>query len=364
MPNIMDYLKWRGDITFKQVPINEVDKIILARFSNMPFSEIGLQEKDTIGNIALKMANLEDKSFIWNGDKEFINAIGKTKRYKELIVTDYLEIKDLLAEKQFAAITIWLPNKVKYISYRGTDTSLVGWKEDFNMTFMKNIPAQKEALNYLNKIAQKYRDKLIVGGHSKGGNISIYASMYCENKFKRRILEIINADGPGFNEEVIKSKEYLEISERINTYIPQSSIIGRLLEHEDNYEIIFSTQKGILQHDMYSWQVEGVTLVRIPQLTDKSQFVNKVVRNWLQNTTLKQRENFVNIIYDVLVTTEVTDFTEFEIDTLKKVVKAVKSYRNIEKEDRKEIEEMIKLLFQSIFNTLKQKSTEEVEIKK
>ena len=183
MPNIIDYLSWRGDLSFKQAEINEVDKIILARFSNIPFSEIELKEKETIGNIALKMSKLEDKSFIWSGDKEFINAIGKTKRYKELEVTDYSEIKDLLAEKQFAAITIGLPNKIKYISYRGTDTSLVGWKEDFNMTFMKDIPAQKEALNYLNKIAKKYRDKLIIGGHSKGGNIAIYASMNAEDKF-------------------------------------------------------------------------------------------------------------------------------------------------------------------------------------
>lgn len=357
MPNIIDYLNWRGDLSFKQSQLNEVDKIILARFSNLPFSEIVLKEEDTIGNIAIKMSKLSDKSFIWGGDKAFVTAIGKTKRYKELKVTDCLEIKDLVAEKQFAAITIWLPNKVKYISYRGTDRSLVGWKEDFNMTFMKNIPSQKEALDYLNKIAKKYRDKLIIGGHSKGGNIAIYASMYCENKLKKRILEIINADGPGFNEDVIKSKEYLQISERISTYVPQSSIIGRLLEHEEKYEIILSAQKGILQHDMYSWEVEGGDLVRIPQLTSNSQFVNKVVRNWLQNTTLKQRENFINIIYDVLVTTEAKDVTEFGTDTLKKIVKVIKSYRNIGKEERKEIEKMIKLLFQSIVSTWKNKET-------
>lgn len=363
MPNIIDYLKWRGDLSFKQSELNDVDKIILARFSNMPFGKIELQEGDTIGAIALKMSKLNDKSFIWSGDKEFINAIGKAERYKELKVSDYIEIKDLLAEKQFAAITIWLPNKLKYISYRGTDTSVVGWKEDFNMTFMKDIPAQKEALDYLNKIAKKYKDKLIVGGHSKGGNIAIYAAMYCENKFKKRILEIINADGPGFNEEVIKSKEYLQISERINTYIPQSSIIGRLLEHEENYEIVFSTQKGILQHDMYSWQVDGINLARIQELTNDSQIVNKAVRNWLQNTTPKQRENFINIIYDILVTTEVTDFTEFETDTLKKIARVIKLYRNIEKEDRKEIEEMIKLIFQSIVSSLKNKNQIEENIK-
>lgn len=353
MPNIMDYLNWRGDLSFKQDSLNEIDKIILARFSNLPFNDISLEEVDTIGNIALKMSKIKDESFFWNGDKEFIESIGKTKRYKDLKVSDHMEIKDLLAEKQFAAVTIWLPNKLKYISFRGTDTSLVGWKEDFNMTFMKNIPSQKEALSYLNKIGEKYRDKLIVGGHSKGGNISIYASMYSKPKIKKRILEIINADGPGFNEEIINSKEYLDIVERINTYIPQSSIIGRLLEHEDNYEIIYSIQKGIMQHDIYSWQVDGMNLVRIPELTNDSQFVNKVVREWLQNTTSKQRENFVNVIYDILVTTEAKNFTDFGIDRLKKIKTIIKSYKNIEKEDKKEIEVMIKLLLKSAITTIK-----------
>lgn len=354
MPNIIDYLNSRGQLSFKEEPLNEVDKIILARFSNLPFSEIELKEKDTIENIALKMYELDDKKFFWNGDKEFINAIGKSKRYKKLKVMDFLEIKDLLAEKQFAAITICLPNRLKYVSFRGTDTSLVGWKEDLNMSFMKDIPSQKEAVKYLNYIGKKYLlSKLIVGGHSKGGNIAIYSSMKCKSKIKRRILEIINADGPGFNEEIIKSKEYLGILERINTYIPQSSIIGRLLEHEDEYEIIYSTQKGILQHDMYSWQIEDSKLVRIQELTTNSKMVNKVVKNWLEVTTTKQRENFINIIYDVLVATEAKDFTDFGVDTIKKITAVIKSYRNIDKEERKEIEEMIKLLFESTMKSIK-----------
>ena len=358
MPNIMKYLEFRGDFTLKQDELNEIDKIILARFSYLPFKEITLDRKDTIENISIKMKDLSLDKFIWKADKEFIIKLGKAKRYKNLKVTDYQEIMDLQAEKQFAAVTILLPHRLKYISFRGTDMSLVGWKEDFNMSFMKDIPSQKEAVKYLNNIGKSSFSKLIIGGHSKGGNIAVYSGVFCEEKIKRKIIEIINADGPGFDEEIITSENYLKISEKVNTYIPQSSIVGRLLEHEEDYVIIHSTEKGLMQHDIFSWQIEGTRLKRIQKLTGESQFVNKVVRDWLKSTTPKQRENFVNIIYDVLISTDAKDFNDFGVDTFKKISAAIKSYKNIEKEDRKEIEDMFKLFFESAIKTLKDKRKE------
>jgi len=353
MPNIMDYLNWRGDLTFKQDKINEVDAIILSRFSYLPFKDINMEKVDNIASISNKMKDLSLDKFIWREDKEFIIKLGQTNRYKDLIITDYREILDLDAEKQFAAVSIWLPKGYKYISFRGTDMSLVGWKEDFNMSFMQNIPSQLEAVKYLNEIGSKYIGKLIVGGHSKGGNLAVYASMFCKDRMNKKIVEIINADGPGFDESVFNTENYIKILEKVNTYIPQSSIIGRLLEHDEDYEIIHSTQKGIMQHDIYSWQVNATNLVRVPSLANDSQFVNKVVRDWLRNTTPEQRKNFVNVIYDVLVATEAKNVHDFGIDTVKKVTTVIKSYKNIDKEERKEIETMIKLMFESAINTIK-----------
>ena len=162
MPNIMKYLEFRGDLTLKQDELNEIDKIILARFSYLPFKEITLDRKDTIENISIKMKDLSLEKFIWKADKEFIIKLGKSKRYKDLKVTDYQEIMDLQAEKQFAAVTILLPHRLKYISFRGTDMSLVGWKEDFNMSFMKHIPSQKEGVKYLNNVGKNPFCKLII----------------------------------------------------------------------------------------------------------------------------------------------------------------------------------------------------------
>lgn len=360
MPNIIDYLNWRGDLSFKQDKINEVDAIILSRFSYLPFKDIDIEKIDNIANISNKMKDLDLDKFIWKDDKEFIIKLGQTNRYKDLIITDYEEIMDFEAEKQFAAVTIWLPKGYKYVAFRGTDMSLVGWKEDFNMSFMQNIPSQLEAVEYLNKVGTKYLGKLIVGGHSKGGNLSVYASMFCKDRVKKKIVEIINADGPGFDESIFNTENYIKILEKVNTYIPQSSIIGRLLEHDEDYEIIHSTQKGIMQHDIYSWQVNATNLVRITNLTNDSQFVNKVVRDWLKNTTTEQRKNFVNVIYDVLIATEAKSIHDFGIDTFKKVTSVIKSYKNIDKQQKKEIETMIKLMFESAVKTIKDKRKEDV----
>lgn len=354
MPNIIDYLNLRGDLSFNQTDIEEVDKIILSRFSYLPFKEIKLDKKETIGSISNKMRNLEIEKFIWKDDKKFIEELGKTKRYKELIVSDYKEILDIEAQKQFAAVTIWLPNRYKYISFRGTDMSLVGWKEDFNMSFMKDIPSQLEAVTYLNDIGRKYRGKLILGGHSKGGNLAIYSAIFCKDRIKKKIVNIINADGPGFDKSVISTENYKKIVDKIDTYIPQSSVVGRLLEHEDEYEIIQSTQKGIMQHDIFSWQVNESKLVRIQSLTKDSQIINTTLKNWLKSTTIEQRERFVNVIYEIILAAEAEYISDFKIDIPKKIKNIINTYKAISTEERKEIEKVMKILFESVINTLKE----------
>ncbi len=359
MSNIIDYIKWRGDLSFSQAPINEIDNIILARFSYLPFKYIELNDMETIESISNKMKDFDIERFLWDDDKEFIQILGQANRYKNLKTLNYVEIFDGAAEKQFAAITIMLPNKISYISFRGTDSSLVGWKEDFNMGFMENVPSQKEAVNYLNNIAKKNRDKLIIGGHSKGGNLAVYSAIFCEDKIKNRIERVINADGPGFDKSVIQTENYKKILNKIETYIPQSSIVGRLLEHEEEYQVVKSIQKGVMQHDIYSWQVEPLELVRIPTLTNNSEIFNGIVRDWVKNTTPEQRKNFINLIYEIITTTDAKSLGDFSKNTAKKIGIILNSYRNVNEEDRKEIERMVKLILESAFKVLKENMTSE-----
>lgn len=354
MPNIIDYIEWRGDLSFENSPINEIDDIIFARFSYLPFKYIELKEIDTIENIALEMKDLDIENYLWNDDKVFLQKIGNCKRFKDIKVSDYIEIFDEAAEKQFAAITLWIQKNQKYISFRGTDSSLVGWKEDINMGFKKDVPSQKEAVKYLSSMAEKYKDDLIIGGHSKGGNLAVYSAVFCKDSVKNRIERVINADGPGFDKSVILTDNYKKILNKIQTYIPQSSIVGRLLEHEEEYQVVKSIQKGIMQHDIYSWEIEPTKLIRIPTVTNNSEIFNGIVSDWLKNTTPEQRENFINMIYEIIMETQAQRTSDFRVETAKKIGIILNGYINVNPEDKKEIEHMVKLILESIFKVLKE----------
>ena len=358
MSNIIDYLKWRGDLSFEVSPFNEVDSLILARFSYLPFHDIYLEQRESIKNIGNKMRIIPKSNFVWAEDKEFIEELSKTKRFQDLIVSDYIQKTDSEMEMQFGAIIIWLPNGEKYISFEGTDMSMIGWKEDLNMSFRTNIPSQIEALEYLEKIANKYTCNFRLGGHSKGGNLAVYSAIFCEDEIKERITDILNADGPGFAEDTISSLRYKKIASKVHTYIPQSSVIGRLLEHEEKYTIIESKQKGIMQHDIFSWQVEATALKKITNLTSESQTTSKILKEWLNNTTPEQREYFINTIYEIVGKTEAKTITEFSSQWFKNIKKIIETYKTMNEYDKKQMEEMVKLTLNLIVSCVKSELVE------
>ena len=176
MSSINDYIKWRGDLKLSsEHKFNELDSLILARFSYLIFHKIEMNKVETIESISKKMAHFKNNEFLFNGDKEMITLLGKSRRFKDLKVTDYVRNNSKKEEQQFSALVIHISKKSLYISFVGTDENLYGWKEDFNMAFMDEVPCQKLGTSYLTQIAQKYWYKKIrIGGHSKGGNIALY----------------------------------------------------------------------------------------------------------------------------------------------------------------------------------------------
>lgn len=341
MSNILDYIKWRGDISLSNSKFNELDNIIFSRFSYLPFEKIKMKENETIGQLAKKFEKVNDEYFNMQDDKKLIKEIGNVDRFKDLIISDYYALTDYKKEKQFVAITIHLGGGEIYLSYGGTDNTLLGWKEDFNLSFMINIPSQLEGLKYIKKVAKKYTEKMHLGGHSKGGNIAVYSAIFAPKTIQKRIIDITNHDGPGFDKSIIEREEYKKIIKKVHTYIPQSSIIGRLLEHEEEYIIVKSMQKGVMQHDIYSWQVLGTEFIKEEKITNGSEMINETVRNWLKTTTPEQRESFINILYEVITTTKAKTFKEFTSSWAKNIGIILKTYKHINEKDKKIIGQMI-----------------------
>lgn len=354
MSNIVDYIKWRGDLPISVSPMNEIDNLILARISYLPFEKIHLKERASFEELAPKFLALEPEAFHQIDDIDLIKEASQSARFKDILFSDYVENINPKVEEQFAAVTVWLPNNELFVSYRGTDASIVGWKEDFNMSFMMHIPSQLEGVEYLENIARKYLFKRIrVGGHSKGGNVAVYAGIFCKPNVQNRIIEITNVDGPGFDKAIIETEEYNRILTRIHTYIPQDSVIGRLLEHEEKYKVVESIEKGIMQHDIYSWQVEGPCIQGFEEVTNGSEVVNEVVRSWLKNTTPEQRENFINVVFDLIGTTNASTVHDLSNVLLKNIGKVADSYKNIGEDEKKELKEITKILVKSSLETLK-----------
>lgn len=357
MSNINDYLLWRGDLPIEKDGFNELDGMILARFSYLPFNRINLTKKETIESISYKLRNFKDEEFNYHGDKDMITRMGKSTRFKDMIVTDYIENNDAETEKQFAAVTIHISDKEFYISFCGTDNSIIGWKEDFNLSFMENIPAQLEGVKYIKEIAEKYTGKIRIGGHSKGGNIAVYSAIASNQKLQDRIVKVTNYDGPGFDKNVTENEKYKRILCKIFTYIPQSSIIGRVLEHEEKYEIVQSIEKGIYQHDIFSWQVMGTNLIKVKNVTNTSEFINKTIRTYLEETTPEQRKIFIDMVFDLLEATNATTFREFSTEKMKNIGTIIKTYKTLNDEDKKMMTKMLGLFGTAVKDSIKQEKS-------
>ena len=341
MSNINDYLLWRGDLSFEASPFNQVDDMILARFSYMPFNKIKMEETETIENIYLKLKSFKNEDFGYNGDKDLITRMGQSLRFKNLKVTNFEINVDKKTEEQFAAITIHLNDNEMSISFNGTNSSIIGWKEDFNLSFMENIPSQIAGLEYSKNIMNKYLKNAKLGGHSKGGNIAMYSTTGLPQDLKDRVVSVSNYDGPGFSQKMVESEDYKNILNKITTFIPQSSIIGRLLEHRENCIVVESKEKGIYQHDIFSWQVLGTNIITISNVTNNSEFFDKTISTWLQQTTPEQRKVFIDTVFELFYSTNVLTFKEFSTSKLKNINTILKNYSTINEDEKKVISKMI-----------------------
>lgn len=366
MANINDYLNWRGDLLInKDTPFNEIDSMILARFSYLRFDKIKMNDIETVASISEKMQVLDNEEFLYDGDKELITNLGKSNRFKNMQVTDYIKKFDKQVEKQFGAVTIHISEEEIYISFIGTNSTITGWKEDFNMAFMDNVPCQIEGKNYLESVASKYKNKkLRIGGHSKGGNVAIYSAITASKEIQDRIIKGYNYDGPGFNKKTIEQYKNSNILSKLVTYMPQDSIIGRILDHQEKCEISLSLEKGIYQHDIYSWQVLRDDLIKSEKMTDTSDAMGNTLKEWLETTSPEQRKIFFDEIFELFYSTEASRFAEIQKNLSKNIVKIFKAYGEISDEDKKTITDMLKLFVKVYVSEIMEQNNNRLEAMK
>jgi len=302
MKNIVYYLKKHGNKSFNELEFNEIDSLILSQLSYLYFEKIC---KDLNGYYKLKDYLKVDyiydlckgaMNYKWN--IRLVRAFQDTKRYDELYFSDIDPRFDTSNNQQFYAMTFHLKDFI-YISFRGTDLSFNGWREDFNMWFKEETPCQRDSIEYVEKIYDKYKKNMIIGGHSKGGNLAFYSSMYCKDEVVDKILKIYSFDGPGLKDkEPFLSYEYFRIKNRLVTFSSAASIVAVLLYHVDNVEFLKSSSVSILQHSAYNWHIENdKRLLRTKNNELLSRFLDRSLTRFLTVSKARERQRFVDILF-------------------------------------------------------------------
>ncbi|MBQ6438605.1 MAG: DUF2974 domain-containing protein [Mogibacterium sp.] len=360
MADIFDYLKWRGDVPFTVDPFNEVDNLVLAELAYADFNGV---LSDSFRRVSLRTADkkyfeMHSREEAEKSSNHFVKApilmdgMLSGCRFCDMKLIKYLDVINADKDMQISAVTCLLNDGSAYVAFRGTDTTVVGWKEDFNMSYLPDTAGQLTAMCYLNEIGAEFKGPIRVGGHSKGGNFAVYASAFCNKEVQDRIIKVYTNDGPGFRSEVMSREGYKRILPKVLSIVPETSIIGMLLTNKLKHIVVKSNEKGINQHYATSWQIERNRFVEtnpsaIGLLIKDSQ------QDWLSKISDESREMFVNTLFSLLEATGMSTFGEMKVNILKAAERILSTANELPKERQEEVKRVISELIQS--------STEEIK---
>jgi len=357
MAGLFDYLDWRGDLTFDEAEFNEVDSLILSWLSYAALDGIVPSECSETDTITIEEATarflkthnvekiLKETVSFTKTSVLLLQKLATTRRFGTLRLTGFVNKIDYMHETQFCAITVLLKKNRYAVVFRGTDDHLISWKEDFNMSFLPVIPAQSIALSYLENVAERIHGRLFVCGHSKGGNLAVYAGVRASNRTRKKILQIYNHDGPGFYDINGLGDAYEEMLPKIHSFVPETAVVGMLLEQVGEYIVVKSSGKGLFQHDATSWEILGPHFVTVKSISDTSRVVNDILKNWLKEISNEERENFVDTLYKILETTQARSINDLSAEKGRIANVVLKEINGLDKETRSMLGKTIATLF-------------------
>lgn len=367
MGNIISYLEECGNKTFKDLPFNEVDALILSQFSYLKWDGLipkVTEEEDAVS--FLHLAGHMDESVVFADERYekdnrlLFKGMLNSRRFSSTKFNYYATIIDENVETQFCAMTCFLEDALPVVVYRGTDENFVGWKEDFNMAFKKPVPGQHLAKLYLNQVGMLFFTDFIVCGHSKGGNLAVYSSMNTYADIRNRIKRIYSFDGPGFRPEILKSEDYDSVADKIEKYIPKSSLVGMLLEEHEDYLVVDSHSIGVLQHNPYTWTVKDASFVGKGEVYKSSQFMNKALNEWILALDDEQLEIVGDTLFYILEGCEMKNLVEVAQDFKTGVNNMIRASKDVEEETKNKIAEILRMLGDIVKDNMKENVKENI----
>lgn len=353
MGTILDYLKEYGDYTLDEKPFDEVDSLVLCQFAYLKFDGLAPsadEDKPAVSLRELKEHADYDHLYADERYREDNTALFlgmyRSRRFQNLKVNNYVNQINLETETQFSAVTFRLPNGICYVAYRGTDETIVGWKEDLNLAFSEPVEGQRMSVEYLDRVAGEIEGSFYVGGHSKGGNLATYACMNCDSIVRSRVMAVFDHDGPGFRPEVKARSAYDEIAGRIHKTVPHSSLVGMLLYTDGIYSVVESRTMGLAQHNPYTWLVKDDHFQIVDELYAGRRFVDDALNQWILSLSQEQMHIFVDTLYQILLASETDNLIDFTANWFQSIQKIGAALRDIDPETGKAIIQVMKLLFE------------------
>ena len=337
MSNITDYLTWRGDISLACMPFNDADNLVLSLLAYILFENIMTKDEKLTVKQAATILNGRPNDFgVMKSDNvRLLSKMADGARFQNAAICHCVSEIDTNEEKQFAAITILLDDGTCFVAYRGTDNTLIGWKEDFNLSFISPVPAQTASVRYLTGVAGQTAGPLRIGGHSKGGNLAIYAASQCSQHIQDRVVAVYSNDGPGLDDATFTSDGYMRIRDRFYSFVPQSSIIGMLLQHQENYAVVISHAIGLFQHNPYTWQVNRDGFEIIGAIRPGSRYMDATLKNWLSSVSMDERMIFVDTLFTILSSTNATTLQGLTMGWWKNAYVMLMKVKDIDSQTRK-----------------------------
>ena len=344
--NCLDYLEERGHLPFSQAPFCIIDSLILSVCAYAPLEGVlpGLSAQEALPfRQAVNRLTTQagwDHTGVLMADQipRLVVRTAESPRFAQVRLGCCESILDEETGTQFAALTWFLPDGTLYLSFRGTDDSLVGWKECFRMAFTFPIPAQKLAEDYLAQVAARHPGKLRLGGHSKGGNLAVWAAVHAQPMVRRRILRVDSHDGPGFTRDLTGTPAYQALAKRIRIFVPQSSLVGALLHQDRHCQVIRSHGSGTVgQHDPFSWEVEGTQYRLLPRRSAFGRKSAGTVHAWLAAMSPQEQEEFVEVLFHLLAAGHAKTLTDITSALADNALSMAKAYKALDRTTRREI---------------------------
>lgn len=362
MGTILDYLKEYGDYSLEEKPFSDVDSLVISQFSYLKFDGIVPGPGEGRGPVSVaQIAAHADYDRLYADERyrkdntALFTGVLKSRRFGEMRLWNYVNQIEPEQESQFSAVVCGLSEELTYVVFRGTDENIVGWKEDLNLAFSEPVPGQKRSVSYLEQAARTIPGNFFVGGHSKGGNLAVYASMYCIPQVRKRITAIYDHDGPGFRPEVREQGAWREIEGRIHKTVPRSSLVGMLLCTDGDYRVVESKTIGPAQHNPYTWLIKEDAFRIVDEIRPGQKFMDQALNAWILSLDQEQMHIFVDTLYRVIQASETDNLIDFNAHWFQSMQKIGRAMGEVDEETAEVVVQIVRAFFEVIFQRSEKK---------